>query len=318
MSYSHILSSDTDLELEFLRGLKERKIDQKFMYFGGNASDFYTKWPHPKTELNPSAEEMAEVLSTYVARSGKLLIISVGCGNSQRELAVLQLLRAQDIDVEYLAIDSSKEMLALTEQTFKGTEYVVQTVLADFMGHRFIQEINHITKHHEKRAFMLLGGTLGNLSQTAAIDSLYNILSPGEHVLIEPPIRPSLKHEDDLKIFKRYASALEMIDLNHVVFSALEKIGIPYDSGEMTIQTEREVSSGVLRIGYSFKIIKPIRLSYRGEVLHLLPPEHIQLYNVRLFFPDTFIEFVENHEFTHVHSLLKMKRGLFTFKKNTT
>lgn len=309
------LTSDLVLDEEFGLDLKERRIDQKHLYQGRNAQNFCEIWNKKVLEDVPTPVELAEAFQRHINKDKRTAIISVGCGDASFEKEALALLVKDNYKVAYFGIDISREMLGLANENLKNAQYPVHLIFGDFMTSEFSNEIPKLIEPYDDTIFLFLGSTLGNLSQTAAIDCLYNLMKPGERLFLEVGVCPSLRPEDSIKIFKRARERLSNMEYMKVYFHQLQEIGIPFDHGKMVIETSTEASVGVIKVTYGFEILKKTVIDYRGHKLHLLPPEVIKLLDIRMYYHETLIQFIIEHDYKHEESVIKPRRGLFIFSK---
>ena len=309
------LTSDVALNEEFSYDLKNRFMDQKHMYQGENAQNFCDMWKERVIKDVPEVGELANAFRKYIDKNKKTAIISIGCGDSSFESGALSIIADEGYNFAYFGVDSSREMLDLAEINLGSAVYPAHLIFGDFMSSIFTSEIPKLTYEYEDMIFLFLGSTLGNLSQTAAVDSLYNMMIPGGKLFLEVGVTPSLSREDYIKIFKRARDRLSDMEYMKIYFQQLEKVGIPFDHGKMVLETSKEASVGVIKVTYGFEITKKTIVDYRGEKLHLLPNEVIKLLDIRMYYHEALIQFIKEHEFNHLESLLKPRRGLFVFEK---
>lgn len=113
--YSFI--SDTDLQKEFMTNLKNRKIEQKFIYLGSGSSNYYSAYGDAldmkNTEvnelgLNASKLQYYKYLTKYLKKWEKIAFVSLGCGNWLQEKSLIRKLAINWYDITYFGIDSQK------------------------------------------------------------------------------------------------------------------------------------------------------------------------------------------------------------------
>ncbi|MCP4523707.1 MAG: hypothetical protein GY828_05850, partial [Candidatus Gracilibacteria bacterium] len=97
-----------------------------------------------------------------IEKGKKTVMVSIGCGNSGTEKECLLNL-GEGYDVSYIGVDTSEEMLKLTEKNFKDTGIQRQLIRADFSSDFFLKEINNYTKGYNNVIFVFFGGTFGNI-----------------------------------------------------------------------------------------------------------------------------------------------------------
>jgi len=318
MIHHHILSNDRNYQLEFLRAIKQRRVDQKFMYFSSNAQRYYefAKSFSKRSKTNSfTVEDFVNTIKKYTSKSRSTAIVSIGCGNSEIEKNALIELNKEGKKVAYFGVDTSRAMLQLSEDNMKGLPYEISFVQADFMSWQFINEINHITEGYDERIFVCLDNIIGNLSQTEAVDSLYNVLQKNEILLLETTIREGVKKEDDLKLFKHFMEGLNDKALLDFLFFPLKRLNLDITDGRMVIDTFYDEFVGAIGGRFSFQMQEHKVVSVRNQELHLLAPEKIHLVSLRSYDQERLANFFEGHDFSLQGKELKGRRGLFAFKK---
>lgn len=316
MSRLHLLLSDIDQDTHFLQQLKKRSVDQQFSYMDERASLYCDKDLRKQDGSVPTKDDLKTMLKETLPKGEKTAIVSVGCANSALESEVLQELYEEGYQFTYFGLDTSREMLRLSEEKLKQAQYEIHLLFGDFMAPTTTKEITALTSHFPKRIFLFLGSTIGNIHQSAAIDSLYNLLHKGETIILETGIRPSLSKEDDIKIFKRSKQRLEDEEWMYLYFAPLQKVGVPFEHGKMMLETSRENSADAIYINFSFRVEKRTEISYRGETLHFLPGERLYLFDIHLYYPPTFKNSVEERGFTFIDEIMKGRRGMYVFERN--
>lgn len=81
---------------------------------------------------------------------------------------------------------------------------------ADFSSSDFRNYIHNKTKGYGQRIFMLFGNTLGNITQTRIVDTLYNVMQPGDYLWIDVAMRSGTDQAStvqDAQYFSRYATS---------------------------------------------------------------------------------------------------------------
>ncbi len=96
----------------------------------------------------------------------KLNIIDVGCGNGEPVAPILDVLVKQDIQLRYVPIDISQDMLDIAEEFVKKNYEKLQTksVELDFEMGNFSDLMFELKKDGYSNLLLFLGSTLGNHS----------------------------------------------------------------------------------------------------------------------------------------------------------
>lgn len=308
---THIVSyiSRTLFQNEFARDIRDRHLDQKFLYTDPeSALQYYRVLEEKKKKMATqdfTGDEYFTFLKDRLTKDERIAIISLGCGNSEREKKILKELKENGYDFIYVAVDSSHPMLEMSEKELADLSIEKWFIEMDMTDNSFKDKIVELTKDYPKRIFSFLGGTLGNVNQTNIADVLYNILSHGDLLWLEVGARLDMTTESDLRLFNRYASYLQNDQVMSFYFHPLAKIGVPYDTGKMNLKTQQERSVGALLFTYYFTFGKKFVIELDRETIHFLPNEEIELQNNRVYHPETLISFFEEHEFAGVNRQTK-------------
>lgn len=317
------LISDLEMEKELLRCIKRREIEQKYIYLGTNAHSYYTAKftgefaPSEYWENWLTQEQRISFIGNLInPEAKKVAFISLGCGNAKIELALMKSLSHKN--VLFFGVDTSKEMLQIAQEAFKKEEVKGQFLCADFSSGELRTEIKNIEEREQidQTIFLFIGNTLANVPQTEIVDTLYNFLEEKDTLYLDVLTRTSLEKTDDLKIFNAYTNMLRNTDRINMYSNSLIQVGIPRENMKPTLKTYSEDSIGVLCFTFSMEIIEPTTISYRGEKIHLLPPEEIKFLEIRTYHPETFISFYHKHGLDLIHQEISGHQGQFAFKKN--
>ena len=311
--------SDAGLEKKFMHCVRDRHIEQKFLYTDkSGAAQYYKILEAKKRKMGKKSygvEDDYILLSQIIRKNEKVAIISLGCGNSERERRILEKLHKEGYNFIYIGVDSSKPMLKMAEETLKDLNIEKQFVVSDIANENFKDDISQLTKKYPKKIFAFLGGTLGNVNQTNIADVLYDTLSEEDILWLEVAIRSNIDMETDMKVFNRYASYLGNKEIMDFYFHPLAQIGVPRSTGNIILKSFQERSVGALHFTYSFNIKKKVVVTHKGETLHLLPGEEIELQNNRVYHPKTLINFFSEHDFTLIDKCIGKVFGQMLFKK---
>jgi hypothetical protein len=314
---SHI--SDTELNQELVHDIRERYIEQKLLYIDREGAERYYELHHKnKSGLQNqfSDNDYYEFLSKNLPQERvKTAVVSLGCGNAERERGTIEKLIANGYEVIYIGIDASTHMLNMAEEQLAHIDIEKYYVKTDITSKDFKDEVIKLTKDCDMRIFTFLGGTIGNVNQTNIADVLYDLLNDQDILWLDTVIRADLSMERNLRIFNRYSSYINDEKIMEYFFHPLAHVGVPYESGQMHLKTQEETSVGALMFTFYFHINKKTVLNIKGETIHLLPNEEIKLINIRVYHPETLISFFAGHEFKLKDFMKKENKAQYIFKK---
>ncbi|MFN7160192.1 MAG: L-histidine N(alpha)-methyltransferase [Candidatus Gracilibacteria bacterium] len=323
MSTILTLTSDLELEKEFLRNVKRREIEQKFIYLGDNANKYYNSTPTSQIATTDywknrlTQEQMVDfIISLIPQKNNKIAFVSLGCGQATIEAMLMKKVK-DHTQYKFFGIDSSKEMLDAAEEKFIQADINGSFFCADFSAAEFHFELKKRleTEKFDQVIFLLIGSTLGNVSQTEIVDTLYNLLEKDDIICLDIMTRPTLDKKDDLMIFNAYSQMLKNESRMECLSDAVYRLGIPRDDTKIVLKAELEGSIGVLCFQYSVEILSPTVISYRGERIHLLPPEQIKFLEIRTYHIPTMISYFKMHDLELFNQQVSGHHGQFAFVK---
>lgn len=320
---THYFISDLDLDIELLTDIKNRAIEQKQLYLENGANKYYNstanKIPRPHSSIGFSNDEYADFIYEHCLgnKQHKVAITSLACGNCSKEKRLIERMSNDAYDFIFMGMDSSKSMLQIAEETLHDTHGNIRLICSDFSSPSFRQEVSRLIKEYDQRIFFFLGSTIGNISLTNIADTLSNTLEKGDMLLLDVITRPDESQESDVKIFQKYASYLDIPELVTFYFNPLERIGVPFENGEMTLQMFKEESTGALRFEFGFLFKVKTRLNFREENITILPGENITINTIRVYDPNKFLSFFTEHDFQPIASTVKNNKMIFLLEKTS-
>lgn len=310
---------DNELEKKFTHSVRERSIEQKFLYTDPeSAHDYYKMLEEKKKRMgsvSTTLEDDYALLKKVISKDESFELVSLGCGNAVREYGVLKKLSEEGYTFTYIGVDISKPMLEMAKETLKDIDVSKEFVVSDIANETFKDELGRLTSSRSKKVFAFLGGTLGNVNQTNIADVIYDTLSKGDMLWLEVAIRPDTSMETDMKIFNRYAQYLENDNITSFYFHPLSRIKLPRSSGKIILKSSKESSVGALLFAYYFRIEKKTVITHNNETIHMLPGEEIKLQSNRVYHPETLTKFFIEHEFNLIDKHTGTVWGQILLKK---
>jgi hypothetical protein len=320
MNHIRNLISDSDLDIELLKNIKDRKFDQKHLYTTEEGAFYYcdqsTSGNRPYHGESLGASQYAEFFTKYMLEKKKCVLISLGCGDASVERDIFSKVNLVENQLVYIGVDSSKHMLNMASKNLAGINIEKHYICADFSANNFRSEIKHIIDGYENRVFTLLGDTVGNIMPTNIADTLMNILNKDDLLWLTIVLRRGKTKEDDFLAFQNYSKYIqEGNTIRKFLINLPYSLGISNDDGKLVLDMEEEKATGALIFKFSFEIKKKTIIKLRGESIVLLPEEKIELISVRVYDPSTFEKFFSQHQLKLVAKERGGNRGQFLFKK---
>jgi hypothetical protein len=319
MNEIHSLISDAALDIDLLKNLKNREIEQKFLYVSDEAVALYYAKPgisRPYFKDSFKEDDFKNFFLKYFGKKGeKIALFSLGCGNAATDKKILEGALKKGVDVSYVAVDSSKQMLGLANSNLKDIKINQKFVCADFGDFNFKSEIKYLITEKEKKVFSLFGQTVGNILPTNIADTLNNLLGHGDYLWFTAALREGTGKEDDFNVFKNYLNYLSQPKMVGFMLNPLVRMGVPKKAGKITLEMYEEQAVGALNFVFKYVFSKKTTVDFRGEKIIFLPDEQIKLLNIRVYLEKKIISYFNSHNFKLVACERKGNRGQFLFKK---
>ena len=310
------LISDATLSDEFSFCLRNRTLEQKFLYlqWAKNYYDvvdtdevYYASYPY---------ELFVNFWIKYVfSKHKRMAVISLWCGNSDIESFIFEHLDTK-YSIDYYGVDSSKNMLELSLERMKNIKHVDKNfICADFSTNEFKRELSQLTVNDDIKVFTFFSNTFGNINPNNIIDILYNLLKPGEKIWLDVRLRSGKSTKDNLKDFEKYYTYLSNKEVNNFFSNPIEWLNISRDLGEFVLKTHNIEHLEAINYQYSFVFNKKVTITIKNETTTILPGEELQIVNVYTYDTDGLINFFEGHNFRLIQKFIKDTRGQFLFEK---
>jgi hypothetical protein len=312
--------SDLELDKELIYCLKNRNMEQKFLYMDEAASFYYQTYGHSSTAspVDFSTDEYYDILTKQFKKKQRFALISLGCGDAANEKKMLKKLKQEGYNFTYFGVDASRQMLNLAVDNLADLKDDCQFLCADIISEDFQDEIAQLTENYDCRGFLFLGGTISNVNQTNIIDSLYGLLKKNDLLFLDIRVRNSLDNSADLELFNFYAGYLKEKKMVQWLLTPLRNVGIDPSCGTLNLEMVKEKSIGAILFKFNFLFNRKFIIRLRNEVIHFLPEERLELLNIRAYYPDSLTSFFKEHDFKFVQGKVnaKIRYGFFVYQKN--
>ncbi|MCF7835000.1 L-histidine N(alpha)-methyltransferase [Candidatus Gracilibacteria bacterium] len=317
MNKIYNLISDGDLNDELSYCLRNRTLEQKFLYMNKGAGTYYDIVKidsiYHETSIHKFFSEFAE---KYIFIKDKnIAIVSLGCGNSEIETFIFENMK-KDFNISYYGVDSSKNMLELSIHKMEHIKNIEKYfICADFSTNEFKRELTQLTTKSDERIFTFFSNTFGNIEPNNIIDILYNLLKTGEKIRLDIRLRSGTTTKDDLKDFEKYHRYLENKETISLFHNPIEEIHIDKKNGTFGLRSSKVEHLNAIKYQYNFIFNKKTSITIKNETITILPGEELKILNIYTYDPDGLINFFEGHNFKLINKSIKEGRGQFLFEK---
>jgi len=315
-----LVSDDTFIE-EFTKSLRNRELDQKFLYQWDVAELYYQNTLD--SESFAQEDKTAYNFTTWFAKENifnskeKTAFISLWCWNSHSELDVLN--NCNNWNIGYYWIDSSIDMLNLSIEKMKDYKWDKKFFLTDFSSEIFKNKIQKVSSEYSDMVYSFFW-TFWNIKQTHIIDILTDMLSSWDKLWISIALRNWTSEKDNFKLFQEYTKILDEDKIMmEVYFRPLKKFWVPYENWKMWVTSSMEESVWAQKFTFYFEFNKKTEISIEWNIVIFLPWEKVLLQNIYEYEESAFTKFFEEHHFKLINSnsrkWLFSKIGQFLFEK---
>ncbi len=239
-------------EYELITSIKGRgEIPLKFAYLGDGAKN----WDAIASERTDAdnginsveANLLRKKIHNFIAsfpEVKKLNIIDIGCGNGEPIAPILDELSKQDIELRYVPIDISQEMLDLAEKFAKDNYDDIETkaIVLDFEMGNFSDVMFELKEDDYSNLLLFLGSTLGNHSgRQRVLTNFRDSMSSDDYLIIGVELTNFSKIN---RILPHYEGELPQ---NFLYFMP-EHIGIPKDKTDYDVSWNDKLNQVEVRL----------------------------------------------------------------------
>lgn len=335
----HSVISDVELEEELVKWLKSRNVDQKFAYMGqwamihyaststnkrsfdsaifmdDGVNQFYdltVKKKKEKENISHGTEFYAKFLIDNKIRSlTPIAIISLGCGNAEKEKELLLQLQRKGKSIVYYGIDASKEMLDLAHDMLQDLSIEKHFIHADITAKKCMTEIINMTKRYKVRVFAFLWWTFANPNQTQLVETLYALLSKNDILRFDVRVATHMTEEKEKLLYDHFLGYYENPNTVKSILYALEMAGVNIENWIPKVACAKEKQIGALQYKFYFLFTEKTVLTYKDTTMVFLPWETIPVMNIRVYEPGILEEFLQQHGFKKIWFTEKEANPLF-------
>jgi len=310
--------SDSDINSELTSCFKNRTLEQKFLYHWKWA-ELYYEYKDNKDVLMSHKEDVDDInlinfwLKNCFRKWDNVTLISLWCWNWWVEKEIFKSI-PEGVDVDYIWVDLSKEMLNLANKNLAEINIDKKFVCADFSSIEFKNEIDSLVKDGKKRIFSFFSNTFWNINHTNIIDTLYDILDSWEQIWLDVRLRKSMKVKDDMDIFNLVNIDWKDHILDDFLSNVFVKNNIPKDNGYISKVMKKENGINSLKVEFYFNFKEKTKIKMKGHIT-FLPWERIKCLQIYYYDADSLIKFFNEHNFKLIDKEIKWMRWQFLFEK---
>ncbi len=284
----HALVTENDLADEFVASFRARRLAEKFFYWFplsvrawlALCSDgAYRNFVRSRSLIAHSAQELARFFPL-----GPLEVLSLGSGQGDKDLLLLEALREHGIRVSYVPVDTSQALLEMACGGALRAGFAAQGLKADFTRpeHRAALAAE---PEAPPRLVILIGNTLGAFDPIAAAGELARLLRPRDRLLVDGELYAgdTTMAGYDNPLNRRFA------------WAPLYAVGLRDGDGELRFEAKDDPRlPGLHLIPKHFHATRDVTALLGGELLRLQRDDRLDMSQSYKYAPDTFLRILSD------------------------
>jgi len=284
----HALLTENDLAAEFVAAVQQRRLPEKFFYWFplsvrawiALCSDgAYRNFVRSRSLIARSRDELARLFSP-----APLEVLSLGAGQGDKDLLILEALRENGVRVSYVPVDTSQALLEMACGGALGAGIPTQGIKADFTNPLHLQALT-ADPETPRRLVLLIGNTLGAFDPIAEARELAKLLRPGDALLVDGEI-----YAGDATV-AGYDNPLN----RRFAWAPLNAVGITDADGELVFEAADDPRlPGLHLIPKHFRAGRDVEPLLGGEVLRIGRGERLAMNHSYKYAADTFLRILSD------------------------
>lgn len=277
------LLTEQSLADEFVAALRARRLDEKFFYWlplsvrawlALCSDGAYRNYVRSRSLIARSAGDIAPHLAP-----GPVEVLSLGSGQGDKDLLLLEALRAHGARAAYVPVDTSQALLEIACGAAAGAGVPALGVKADFTREDHLAALRP-DPETPRRLVLLLGNTLGAFDPLAEARALHALLRPDDLILLDGEIYagPNTVAGYDNPLNRRFA------------WAPLHAVGIDEQDGEIVFEDRTdERLTGLHPLVKHFRATRDCAALAGGETLAIHSGERLAMNHSYKYAPETFV-----------------------------
>lgn len=283
-----VLLTEQRLTEEFLAGLEDRYLAEKFFYWFPLSVKAWLDLCQ-KTQPYPNYSRSFQLVSTHageIARwcsSTEVEVIGLGAGQGDKDLVVLDAFRRNGRTVRYRPVDSSQALLEMAVSRAREAGFQVRGLKADVEDPRTGELLN--ASAIEPRLYLVLGNSLGIIDPVKFLTLLVACLRPEDHLLLDGEIySPQMTIQGYDNPVNRWFA-----------FAPLASLGLEEGSDGSLVFESREDTryEGLHLVGKHFVAARELRILVAGHWVELRAGEKIEMNGSWKYSAEGFLNLLE-------------------------
>ncbi len=277
------LLTENALAAEFVSAFHARRLPEKFFYWFplsvrawlALCSDgAYRNFVRSRSLIARSRAELARLFPV-----SPLEVVSLGAGQGDKDLLLLEALRERGARVSYVPVDTSQALLEMACGGALSAGFPAQGIKADFTNPRHLQALA-AEPETPPRLLLLIGNTLGAFDPIAEARDLAGLLRRGDALLVDGEV-----YAGDATV-AGYDNPLN----RRFAWAPLNAVGIREGDGELVFAAADDARlPGLHLIPKYFQAGRDVEALMGGEALRLARGEQLAMNHSYKYAPETFL-----------------------------
>jgi uncharacterized SAM-dependent methyltransferase len=284
----HALLTENALADEFVSAFHARRLSEKFFYWFplsvrawlALCSDgAYRNFARSRSLIARSGAELARLFP-----AAPLEVTSLGAGQGDKDLLLLEALRARGARAAYVPVDTSQALLEMACAGALAAGFPAQGIKADFTNPTHLAALA-AEPETPPRLMLLLGNTLGAFDPIAEAGELARMLRPGDALLVDGEI-----YAGDATV-AGYDNPLN----RRFAWAPLNAVGIRESDGELVFTAADDARlPGLHLIPKHFQAGRDVEALMGGEALQLARGERLAMNHSYKYAAETFLRILSD------------------------
>lgn len=282
-----VLLTENELAEEFVSSFQNRRLAEKFFYWfplsvrawlALCADGAYRNYVRSRSLIARSAGEVAAFFPP-----GTMEMLSLGSGQGDKDLMLLQALREHGARATYLPVDSSQALLEMACRGALDAGIPTQGIKADFTIPSHLAAFA-AEPESPRRLICLIGNTLGAFDPIAEAHALRGLLRPDDLLLV------------DGELFGAETLAGYDNPLNRgFAWAPLHAVGISESDGELVFENRNDPRlPGLHLIPKYFRARRTVSALAGGSALEISAGERVDMNHSYKYAPETFLRILDD------------------------
>lgn len=283
-----VLLTEDAIAEDFVASFAARRLAEKFFYWFplsvrawlALCSDgAYRNFVRSRSLIAQSAKDLRRHIG-----SASLEVLSLGSGQGDKDLILLQSLVEQGIRLRYVPVDASQALLEMACGGALAAGIWAQAIKADFTRPDHLTELSP-TEDTPPRLVLLLGNTLGGFDPVGLARALRGLLRPEDLLVVDGEIYAGGQTVAgyDNPLNRRFA------------WAPLHAVGIGEEDGSIVFEDVTDDRlAGLHPLRKHFHAARDVSARLGGETLEIRAGERLEMNHSYKYGADTFLRILED------------------------